>query len=596
MIKCPNCGQELPDQTKFCRFCGSGIAQAPVQAPAYAEQTNYYAEQSDNYYAEPYATADANNAAAAQKSPVDSIKEIFNKIPKKFLIAGVAVILVLAIIIGIVSIAGGGKDDFVLYYKDGELYFSDFSGDPIQVTDDLEDRSASPKITEDGDTIFYIDEDGKLFYRSLKNEKKDPVKLANDVSGFYINDSGKKVIYRSEGNLYLHDLKQSEKIAKDVVNYIISLDLKKIYFTNDEGDLYYLKVGKDAEKIASDVAEMSANENLKYLYYAKSSESEEDEDSEDEDYDDYSDSVDLYMYKEGGESVKVDSDASPVGMVYKSGAIYYAKESDDEDDYSVSLYYYDGKASVVVAENYSTYYDYSSDKPIIVYSELDYSDEDAEYTYAIAKEDKVIAINAEDIANIKLAEDNKTIYYAVLDKAEEDSEEEEEDYSSESNATYTLYKTSISGSSLKEAKTVDTEVESSSFTLMGSSKVAYEKDDNTLFINGEKIVDDVSNYYYYADTKTLYVESDVSEKDGTYTLSTTKGKKLDKVADDVADWNITEAGKIYYITDVNDNGEGTLYLAKGKNPKQLDEDVTDFEYNGRSDGGYGEVGYYTYSW
>lgn len=612
MIKCPNCGQELPDQTKFCRYCGSGIAQAPAQAPAYAE-TNYYAEQPNNYadpyaanaYADPYAT-DANGAAA-QKSPIDSIKEIINKIPKKFLIAGVAVVLVIAIIIGIVSIAGGGKDDFVLYYKDGELFFSDFSGKPMQITDDLElGYGASPKVTKDSKTIFYIDDDAKLYYRSLKNEKKDPEKLANDVSSFYISANGKKVIYSSDGNLYLHDLKQSEKIAKDVETFIISLDLKKVYYTNDENEFFYLKVGKDATKIASDVNDFSASANFKYALYSKSVEAEDAEDSEyEDDYDyDYG-STDLYVYKEGGEGVKVDSDASVVGVIYDSGKFYYYTESEEEDDYSKELCFYNGKEGVVVSESFNGGEAISADKPILVYSEIDAEDEDAEETYAIAKEEKVIAFNAENIANLQLAEDNKTIYYTVLDETEgeeEESEDEyyEDDYSyeedyEESKSTYTLYKTTISGNSVKEAKTIDTEVESSSFVLMGSSKVAYEKDDNGLFINGEKVIDDVVDYYYYKPLKTLYIESDKSD-DETFTLSTSKGKKAKKVADDVSTFNITESGKLYYITDINKNGEGSLYLAKGNKPKKIDDDVTSLASNGRSDGklDYGEMPYYGY--
>lgn len=32
-MKCPNCGQELSDQARFCRFCGQRLEQKPTPQP-----------------------------------------------------------------------------------------------------------------------------------------------------------------------------------------------------------------------------------------------------------------------------------------------------------------------------------------------------------------------------------------------------------------------------------------------------------------------------------------------------------------------------------------------------------------------------------
>ena len=85
---CPNCGNQLPDGSKFCGNCGAQIAQAAQQPEA----------QSQPAYQPAYAAAGAGGAVARVRNG-----------KAKWFILGGAVVVIAVVVILIVVLAGGGK-------------------------------------------------------------------------------------------------------------------------------------------------------------------------------------------------------------------------------------------------------------------------------------------------------------------------------------------------------------------------------------------------------------------------------------------------------------------------------------------------------
>jgi hypothetical protein len=88
----------------------------------------------------------------------------------------------------------------------------------------------------------------------------------------------------------------------------------------------------------------------------------------------------------------------------------------------------------------------------------------------------------------------------------------------------------------------------------------------------------------------LYYTDYKEEKGGT--LKMISGKEPVKISDDVYDFSVTEAGKLYYLYDFSDrNYTGELYLYGNKNQK-IDDDVSALLYTCNT----GTVVGYNYYW
>ena len=151
---------------------------------------------------------------------------------------------------------------------DGRTYFCKKGGEPERISKDTiypcsyNDTSfycgisANEIIGRDsllnmsyrgGDELWYVD-------RNCSAEKID-----DDISSYTalkISDSGKKVCYADDdGRLYLTDVKSgdSERIAKDVLDYVAEDSMKAFYILDTEGTLYYVKSSGYREKLDKDV-------------------------------------------------------------------------------------------------------------------------------------------------------------------------------------------------------------------------------------------------------------------------------------------------------------------------------------------------------
>ncbi len=632
---CPKCNAQLGDDAKFCISCGAKI-EAPVEEIPVAEV------KADEPFVEEVSAMEENtveNAAVVEEIPVIEAAPVAEetkteeKTPKKYdkkrlftfgglAVGAVAVIVIIAIIIG--SIFFNKPHNYVLYIKDNELYYSAVSNlKPLQVTDELYDSdifsdedvvdsayemSYYTILSKDGSTIFFvdkIDEDDEgmnIYYRSTKDENKEPEKVASKVTSFTISENGKIVTYKKNGNLYQSNLKDSEKIAKDVQRFYVSADGKKVVYTNDKETLYVIKSGKDKEKIDKSVSEFYiVDKNLKNIYYIKKGS--------------------LYKKADGKDREKISSKIGDIVCAYESGEVYYTTESskkveakdyvkdpyassdmkilaqgepeypsywdyDDWDEYDAAydkywedyeayseaqerqelreeidgleielnvetLNYYDGKKSIKIDSNFLNVYTGSDKKPVVVYSRYDLSKVEKVHidmfdgAYSI---EEVITDSIRENGKYMVAIKGETFKIKHDDAAEFEVSEDGETLIYMAKYDYEeyvakLYKVEISNK-LGEAKEYAKNVRDYSSSLVDNDTIIYFKDvdeetyHGDLYVNGKKVDNDV--YIYSCE----YAK---------------------------------ESKTVYYMTDCDEeDGYGTLKCYKNKKDVKISDDVATF--------------------
>ena len=351
---CPNCGKTLPSGARFCQSCGAPIAAqaepAAVQAEPAAAQTEPAAAQAEpiTAQAEPAAVqaepaaaqtepaAAQTEPAAAQAEPIaawteaptartrDAAASAKNTIAAKVKAAGsrssaegtpkrkkptakiigisaVAVVLVVAIILGITLIPGKHASNTAIYLKDGNLcvlpnvkkntdlltmqMFSDPDDLEGEISDlwDYRDFSeayskAGGTLSKDGSKYFYIsttesNDEIRLCYIDLKAKNATPVRISGGVVlAFSVNESATLVTFlRDDNNLYQYDMQsgKAEKIASDLEEcFVASRDGSKIVYTTENGLYLYSGLGK-TEKLSNDYCSQvyTPDDALSTIYY-----------------------------------------------------------------------------------------------------------------------------------------------------------------------------------------------------------------------------------------------------------------------------------------------------------------------------------------
>lgn len=593
-MNCPNCNQPIAEGVRFCINCGADVAAAPEakKAPAF---------------------------------DMESVKNKVKSIPSKYLAYGgigvvaiIAIILVFALIIPALS----GPAAYGLYIKENELNMTKLPGTKSwQVTEELLDGDFSDStvaslggylrilVSEDGKRIFYYDkleeESGfNLYYKSTSDKKGEGTKIASDVEGYMITPNGKKVIYVSDGAVYTHNLKEKTKIASDVKDFKCSTDLKKFYWTDEDGDLYFKNGNKDKEKIASEITEIEhVNEKFTTIHYVK---------------DDA-----LYVSKNGKDGEKIDSDIASVIVVYDDGTAYYTKADEDakstywdyvedsnakadkallegdapdyyDDNYEEywaasrredvrnelkemsiessvkTLFYYNGKDAKELSAEYVDWADYSVEKALIVYSTqavdelktVKLSDYDfSEYVSAWDIRDDILGISEDSDEEESDDEEDRTMYVAVKDKSTQFDQESAFSFNinekgdtilflddrDEKKPEATLYKMTVSGSKVKKPEKVDDEVYTGGYgaRFLGK-KIVYLKD-----FDDEKFEAEL-----YVDKKSIASEVYVGEYGYNYNFD-------------------IDNGKIFFYTDWDsEDYYGTLNVYNGKKVAKIYEEVS----------------------
>ena len=694
MITCPKCNKELEDGTKFCDDCGEQIVET-IFCHNCGQQTSTE-----------YAFCQSCGASLAVEEPKEEtknenvIQNLLSKLPfklsKKLLMigAGALAAVVLVIVILAIALSGGKKNNYILYLKDKEIFFTQVSKmKPWQVTENLVDVEGVEnaqlsyfaqnvgvyiQLSKDGKNIFYIDKISDnsmtLYYRSATNAKKEPVKIDSDVETYRISENGKTLVYLKgeDGDLYKHDLKDREKIATDVSTFLMSKDAKTIIWKNDDGDLYMQKGNKDKEKLDSEIDYIElVSEDFKTIWYVKEGSFYEmvlGKDKEKLASDVYSvlaayESGEFYYLKsDATEKVLYDyvdddlaaSDAAMTEPVYPEYPTYpdypyswnyetyeayeaayaeYQKQYDavqkkyneDVDKYytardewsakvsrdstrdslknekveqtTYTLYYNNGKEDKELTANYTSgSAEYSRDNQILiygasepgevgkmkmseiqsywdVYNKVTEAKDEASEIY-IALKDTVTTVDQTAAERFWIAEDGKAVYF--LDNVDYGGEEAEE--SSDKEPHGELYKMEISGTKVKKTAQYDSDVYYSNISLKDNGKLLYYKSykngKGELYMDKDKVADDVRNYIYNADSNTVACMTDWNSEKSYGTLRLWKKGKLEKVEDDVYSYNMTPDGEVLFIKEYSaKNYKGELYILKGSKAKRIDDDV-----------------------
>ncbi len=344
---CPNCGKTLPSGARFCQSCGAPIAAhaepAAAQAEPAAAQTEPTAAQTEPAAAQAEPAAAQAEPAAAQAEPAaaqteptaawaeaptartrDAAASAKNTITAKVKAAGsrssaegtpkrkkptakiigisaVAVVLVVAIILGITLIPGKHANNTAIYLKDGNLcvlpnvkkntdlltmqMFSDPDNLEGEISDLWDDQNfseayskAGGTLSKDGSKYFYISttenyDEIKLCYIDLKAKNATPVRISGgNVLAYSVNESATLVTFmRDDSNLYQYDMQsgKAEKIASDLEEcFVASRDGSKIVYTTENGLYLYSGLGQ-TEKLSNDYCSQvyTPDDALSTIYY-----------------------------------------------------------------------------------------------------------------------------------------------------------------------------------------------------------------------------------------------------------------------------------------------------------------------------------------
>ena len=315
---CPNCGKTLPSGARFCQSCGAPITAQAEPAAAQTEPAAVQAEPAAAQ-AEPIAawaeapTARTRDAAASAKNTITAkVKAAGSRssaegTPKRkkptakiIGISAVAVVLVVAIILGITLIPGKHASNTAIYLKDGNLcvlpnvkknadlltmqMVSDpdaLQGDITGLWDYQDSTNAcsgcGATLSKDGSKLFYISTDLeteiRLCYIDLKAKNATPVRISGGVVlDFSVNESATLVTFlRDDNNLYQYDMQsgKAEKIASDLEEvFVASRDGSKIVYTTENGLYLYSSLGQ-TEKLSNDYCSQvyTPDDALSTIYY-----------------------------------------------------------------------------------------------------------------------------------------------------------------------------------------------------------------------------------------------------------------------------------------------------------------------------------------
>lgn len=567
--------------------------------------------------------------ASDDKNFMNGIVDILKKNMKVVGIAAGALVL-LIIIIAIASSGSGSVNNYGLYFKDGQLVYSTLKEDKQQeVTSKLFSDISSDysmvvnmtKISSDGKTIFFPDKlssysSVNLYYAPLGKKNAEAEKIDSNVVRYSVSEDAKTVTYlTAEGALYQSDLKEKEKLASDVKRFYVTEDGKKVIFLTKENTLYEQIIGKDKEKIDSEVTSVEYVVNdLSTVYYEKNyealyvKETGEEKIKIDSGVADvlrwptgdmgiyYLDNEDNLYVKNGDEDkVKIDSEVYRVTRIYSTGEIFYLKRNkvemieylkdskkatDDKMTYSdadyynklirdeirdefedwsfdrYAVYYFDGKESICLSENCvdRSSIVYSFEKPVIAFAEGDYD------------------FDTVDIANIKLTSYPSSIVEGYYYEFEEELEESATlAISVGKNVTVTelenVYSARINDAGTEAFAVVEEDEEYNLYNIaIGGSKVGKVKEyDTDIYRYVEGFVsDDWFAYYKEAndDFGDLYVN-------GERVAYEVKMEKLEYIS--------AYETLLYYTDWSNSSYSGTLNAFNGKKSEKVADEVNGYD-------------------
>lgn len=324
-MKCAECQNEIPVGSVFCPICGSAVFEEPVAVIPEPEPVTEINE-------EPISVSEKK--PLWKKLPVQKL--LGKKLRKWWILAAVCLLTVVALVI-----FAGHRSGYGVYTTGGSVFLTDLSGgEPVML---MEYGSCwDLVITEDQEHLFYqgrkaASQSRDVYHLDLRTLSKEPEKLAENVSSFYVNAQGTRAVYIREGNLYVHDLSDEKLIAENVVNFLCDEDIDTFAYSQTitavssmMGQVWYYKDGDAEPRIVGDgrsdvkVLRLTADGMLIYSMGEK-----------------------FYVWKDH-EEILIAENATRVSGVYEDGSFYY--QTENAAGHAVFCFY-DGKQSVEITDS-----------------------------------------------------------------------------------------------------------------------------------------------------------------------------------------------------------------------------------------------------
>jgi len=309
MRLCPKCQKEINEEKEACPFCGE------VMPP---RETHHHEESEcschENHHEEGECSCHEYHHEGSKEK-----KGLLCRIPKAWMASVLAVLAFLALLILALAMKKA-PTSYGLYLRDGELYYSSFSGKSRRITEKLGSEEYSLReisISPDGKNAVYLDhleEDGSrdLYFRSL-HPWEDAVKLDDNVSLFYVSADYKMLVYLKDNTLYQHDLTERKMVAGDVDGFYFSRESKVLLWRNEENEYYVKSPDRSPEKVDTSIENGTFSQDLRTVCYLKNGA--------------------LYQKQLGKEKVKIADGVFQILAMFEDGRIYYTTTETVEKSY-----------------------------------------------------------------------------------------------------------------------------------------------------------------------------------------------------------------------------------------------------------------------
>ena len=622
-MKCKSCGAELMEGIIFCPECGerNDVEEAQKQK----EESNVPQKYCPQCGAVNIQDAGfcVNCGFSFTEDMTPQKKEKKNVHWKKSYTAVVAVVIIIgmAIFAGQYLFAGKSSSQKLLYLKDNEINIMT-GKKPNVIQDDFAENAVGYtqsyypiRFSEDGKYIYYPSDYSSgsydLYRKKVKSRKDDGEKIESGIKSYAIINNHRMIYLKSgEGKLYISDMKDKEKIASDVSWFRLSNDNKNILWYTNDSKLYVqdINLKKDKIKIDTDVnITYYISDDLKTILYKKD--------------------ANLYVSKNFDDREKVASDVVNVNVYHTEDfvSVYYTINESVDLSFT-DLINDDMEASdALIKEPDITDYQVTTKKNSF-WGQIDSTETDWDnYNADVEKyNEKAVRDNIREYMNETMKIDSIALYYhniqsnktekvfyapiesdspryagniCVIEYYDLDAIEkinistftEDNFWQMEEDVRKALRSTKRI-CAIKEKNRVELDIDASEYNGIrqifadGANDMLYLAYDNngageTLFCtdvkkdNGE--VKEITDEAYAVEEVTV---------DGVYYI-----KEVDKngegelylndkfISDEVSAGTVTVYGKkdIMYYTDTN-NSEGTLMIYNGNTMKKVSEDVADY--------------------
>lgn len=630
-MNCHKCGSPLEDGAVFCGNCGAKVESGPAQ-PAGGQaggQGTVFCPNCGKRLAAGDVFCDEcgcnlMGGAPAGDSFMDDTgkKNLFQKNPKLKIIIPAAVIGAVVVAGGafaVTSLLGSGSSKEVpshlVYFKDDSMMMINLKkkkAEPVELTDSYTKGGSSAYgivganyLSKDGKYVTYVEDydgnDYDLFLAKV-SKPEDAVKIDSKVSRYTLLDNH-NVIYKKKDTLYLYNGKESVKLAKDVTYYYLDESQKNICWAeSDKGEVtyYYQDIAQKnkAVKLDSDPDDFYVNKNLDKFYSLKEGS--------------------LYMLDQAGKKEKVAKDIAEILSSNRDlGMFYYTKTDTKEIPYmdlvyddtgemteynrerlssdtfewtSTELYFFDGKTEQLVTDRFSgrtaatvnekgQYFLYKEGPELegvqVPWSVMQENSWRSSVQNAMDEEQKLVLVSGvqkvgefEDIIcrDTEFHLDSKKLYLYTVDEDGEDG---------------VIWVTALSGNGSGELKEYDNDAEDARLMFATDQGLYYLKDydgdGGDLYFNGEEIASDVAAAREIGDSNLTGIVSDYDTGDSSYALSLWNGKKETKVGEDINYSECAEDGTVVLLSDYSSNREeGDLMYFDSKELRMLDDEVSGF--------------------